>query len=275
MTDKSPAPIIAAEGWHVLHLFYKVEHGAWSLLSQAEQLTARTRLNDLLAEIRSTEGAQVLTFAMVSPKADLGFMLLCADLHAANAFEKRLTAALGPDVLSPTFSYLSMTERSEYTTSEADYAESLVQEEGLAAGTPEHEAKVVAFRERMAKYMKDRLYPVLPPWPVMCFYPMNKRRGTDNQNWYALSFEERKKLMLGHAKIGRQWHGKILQLITGSTGLDDWEWGVTLLAHDPLNIKGIVYEMRFDEVSSRFAEFGEFYIGLQLPIDEVFRRVLL
>jgi chlorite dismutase len=104
---------------------------------------------------------------------------------------------------------------------------------------------------------------------------MNKRRGTDNQNWYALSFEERKKLMLGHAKIGRQWHGKILQLITGSTGLDDWEWGVTLLAHDPLNIKGIVYEMRFDEVSSRFAEFGEFYIGLQLPIDEVFRRVLL
>ena len=275
MTDKSPTPIIAAEGWHVLHLFYKVEQGPWSLLSQAEQMTARTRLSDLIVEIRGTEGAQVLTFAMVSPKADLGFMLLCADLHTANAFEKRLTAALGPDVLSPTFSYLSMTERSEYTTSEADYAQSLVDEEKLAAGTPEHEAKVVAFRERMAKYMKDRLYPVLPPWPVMCFYPMNKRRGAAGQNWYALNFEERKKLMLGHARIGRQWHGKILQLITGSTGLDDWEWGVTLLAHDPLNIKGIVYEMRFDEVSARFAEFGEFYIGLQLPVEEVFRRVLL
>jgi peroxiredoxin len=202
-------------------------------------------------------------------------MLLCADLHAANALEKRLSAALGPDVLTPTFSYLSMTERSEYTTSEADYADSLVKEEGLAAGTPEHEAKVIAFRERMAKYMKDRLYPVLPPWPVMCFYPMNKRRGATGQNWYALDFEERKKLMLGHARIGRTWHGKILQLITGSTGLDDWEWGVTLLAHDPLNIKGIVYEMRFDAVSAQFAEFGEFYIGLQLPIEEVFRRVLL
>lgn len=291
MTDKSPArsqapaaastssaasaPIIAAEGWHVLHLFYKVEQGPWSLLSQAEQMTARTRLSDLVAEIRSTEGAQILTFAMVSPKADIGFMLLCADLHVANALEKRLTAALGPDVLTPTFSYLSMTERSEYTTSEAEYAQTLINEEKLAAGTPEHEAKLVAFRERMAKYMKDRLYPVLPPWPVMCFYPMNKRRGTDNQNWYALDFEERKKLMLGHARIGRQWHGKILQLITGSTGLDDWEWGVTLLAHDPLNIKGIVYEMRFDEVSARFAEFGEFYIGLQLPIAEIFRRVLL
>lgn len=275
MTDNTPAPIIAAEGWQVLHLFYKVEHGAWAMLSQEEQFTARTRLSDLVAEIGTTDGAQLLTFAMVSPKADIGFMLLCADLHVANSLEKRLTAALGPDVLTPTFSYLSMTERSEYTTSEADYAQSLVDEDGLAAGTPEHEAKLVAFRERMAKYMKDRLYPVLPPWPVMCFYPMNKRRGAAGQNWYALSFEERKKLMLGHAKIGRTWHGKILQLITGSTGLDDWEWGVTLLAHDPLNIKGIVYEMRFDEVSAQFAEFGEFYIGLQLPIEEVFRRVLL
>jgi len=168
-----------------------------------------------------------------------------------------------------------MTERSEYTTSEAEYGESLVAEENLAAGTPEHEAKLTAFRERMAKYMKDRLYPVLPPWPAMCFYPMNKRRGGAGQNWYALSFEERKKLMLGHAKIGRTWHGKILQLITGSTGLDDWEWGVTLLAHDPMNFKGIVYEMRFDAVSAQYAEFGEFYIGLQLPLDEIFRRVLL
>ena len=275
MTDQFPAPIIPAEGWHVLHLFYKVEQGAWSLLSQEEQFTARTRLTELVAEIRSTEGAQVLIFAMVSPKADLGFMLLCADLHAANAFEKRLTNSLGPDVLTPVYSFLSMTERSEYTTSEAEYAETLIAEENLPAGTPAHEEKLEAFRQRMAKYMKDRLYPVLPPWPVMCFYPMNKRRGAPGQNWYALSFEERKKLMAGHARIGRTWHGKILQLITGSTGLDDWEWGVTLLAHDPINLKGIVYEMRFDEVSAQFAEFGEFYIGLQVPLDELFRRVQL
>ena len=275
MTDKLPDALISAEGWHVLHLFYKIDHGAWELLDRAEQIEAKTRLTELVAEIRATEGAQLLTFAMVSPKADLGFMLLCADLHAASAFEKRLSLALGADTLTATYSFLSMTERSEYTTSEAEYGESLVAEENLAAGTPEHEAKVTAFRERMAKYMKDRLYPVLPPWPVMCFYPMNKRRGAAGQNWYALSFEERKKLMLGHAKIGRTWHGKILQLITGSTGLDDWEWGVTLLAHDPLNLKGIVYEMRFDEVSAQYAEFGEFFIGLQLPLDEIFRRVVL
>jgi chlorite dismutase len=178
-------------------------------------------------------------------------------------------------VLSPVFSYLSMTEKSEYTTSEAEYAESLVNEEHLAAGTPEHEAKLVAFRERMTKYLKDRLYPVLPAWPVMCFYPMSKRRGGPGQNWYALSFEERKKLMMGHAKVGRTWHGKILQLITGSTGLDDMEWGVTLLAHDPMDIKGIVYEMRFDEVSAQYAEFGDFFIGLQVPLDELFRRLQL
>ena len=102
MTDKSPAPIVSAEGWHVLHLFYKVEQGAWSLLSKEEQFTARTRLSDLVAEIRGTEGAQVLTFAMVSPKADLGFMLLCADLHTANFFEKRLTNVLGPCDTLPT-----------------------------------------------------------------------------------------------------------------------------------------------------------------------------
>ena len=275
MTDQLPDALVSAEGWHVQHLFYKIEHGAWTLLDRAEQVAAKTNLAELVAEIRATEGAQLLTFAMVSPKADLGFMLLCADLQKSNAFEKRLSLALGADILTPSYSFLSMTERSEYTTSEAEYGASLVTEDGLAAGTPEHEEKLIAFRERMAKYMKDRLYPVRPPWPAMCFYPMSKRRGTAGQNWYALSFEERKKLMLGHAKIGRTWHGKILQLITGSTGLDDWEWGVTLLAHDPLNFKGIVYEMRFDEVSAQYADFGEFFIGLQLPLDEIFRRVLL
>jgi peroxiredoxin len=274
MSDSTLPPIIAAEGWHVLHLFYRVDHGAWALLAPEEQIAAKTRMSELVQEIRATENCQILTFAMVSPKADIGYMLLCADLHTANALEKRLSLSLGPEILAPTFSYLSMTERSEYTTSEEEYSAQIVSE-GLAAGSAEHEQKLTEFRARMAKYMKDRLYPVLPPWEVMCFYPMSKRRGTAGQNWYALPFEERKKLMSGHAKVGRTWHGKILQLITGSTGLDDWEWGVTLLAHDPMDIKGIVYEMRFDPVSADYAEFGEFFIGLQVPLDELFRRVLL
>ena len=269
----SLSPIIPAEGWHVLHLFYKVEHGNWQLLEPDERRAAMTRLSGLVQEIRATENCQLLTFAMVTPKADLGFMLLAADLHTANAFEKRLTLSLGADVLTPTFTYFSMTERSEYTTSEAEYAAD-IEKEGTAPGTPEHEQKLVEFRTRMAKYMKDRLYPVLPPWEVMCFYPMSKRRG-ESKSWYALPFDERKKMMGGHAKTGRQWHGKILQLITGSTGLDDMEWGVTLFAHDPMDIKGIVYEMRFDPVTAHYGEFGEFFIGLQVPLADLFRRVLL
>jgi chlorite dismutase len=147
-------------------------------------------------------------------------------------------------------------------------------EEGLVEGTPEFEAGLKAFDERMAHYLKHRLYPVLPDWPVICFYPMSKRRnGADN--WYALDFEARKKLMAGHARVGRTYSGRILQLITGSTGLDEFEWGVTLLAKDTIDIKSIVYEMRFDEVTARYGEFGDFYIGMQLPLDVLFRRICL
>ena len=126
----------------------------------------------------------------------------------------------------------------------------------------------------MAHYLKHRLYPVLPDWPVVCFYPMSKRR-TGADNWYSLPYESRRELMGGHARTGRAYSGRILQLITGSTGLDEYEWGVTLLAKDTIDIKSNVYEMRFDEVSAKYAEFGDFYIGMQLPLDELFRRVCL
>jgi chlorite dismutase len=274
MTDSNVDAVVPSEGWHVLHLFYKIEYGQWAILSKEEQLEAKTSLSALVQQIRATDSTQLLMFGMVSPKADIGFMLLTPDLQTANAMEKKLTQSLGPDVLSPVFGYLSMTERSEYTTSDEEYAQSLIRDEGLAEGSEELAAKIGEFRTRMEKYLNDRLYPNMPDWPVMCFYPMNKRRG-DKHNWYSLSFEERKRLMSGHARIGRQWHGKIRQLITGSTGLDDAEWGVTLFAHDTLDVKGIVYEMRFDPVSAEYADFGEFYIGLQLPLDELFRRVQL
>ncbi|HSP43793.1 MAG TPA: hydrogen peroxide-dependent heme synthase [Luteolibacter sp.] len=268
-------PVVPREGWHVLHLFYHVDHGQWSLLSDEEKRQAKTRLTELVQEIRATPDTHLLGFAVVSPKADLGFMLLTPDLQVANAYEKQLTLSLGPDMLNPAYSYLSQTESSEYTTTREQYAaDTLVAEKGLAEGTPEYEAALKEFDERMAHYLKHRLYPVLPDWPVICFYPMSKRRqGGDN--WYSLSFDERRRLMAGHARVGRTYSGRILQLITGSTGLDEYEWGVTLLAKDTIDIKAIVYEMRFDEVSARYAEFGDFYIGLQLPLDELFRRVCL
>jgi chlorite dismutase len=275
MTDDAITPVVPREGWHVLHLFYHVDHAQWSLFSDEEQRQAKTRLTGLVQEIRATPDTHLLIFAVVSPKADLGFMLLTPDLQVANTFEKQLTLSLGPDILNPAYSYLSQTESSEYTTTREQYAaETLVAEKGLSEGSPEFDAALKEFDDRMAHYLKHRLYPVLPDWPVICFYPMSKRRS-GNDNWYSLSFDERRRLMAGHARVGRTYSGRILQLITGSTGLDEYEWGVTLLAKDTIDIKSIVYEMRFDEVSARYAEFGDFYIGLQLPLDELFRRVCL
>lgn len=258
-----------------MHLFYHVDHAQWALYGDDEKRQAKTRLTELVQEIRATPDTHLLIFSVVSPKADLGFMLLTPDLQMSNTFEKQLSLSLGPEILSPSYSYLSQTESSEYTTTREQYAaETLVGEKGLVDGSPEFDAALREFDERMAHYLKHRLYPVLPDWPVICFYPMSKRRS-GNDNWYSLDYEQRRKLMAGHARVGRTYSGRILQLITGSTGLDEYEWGVTLLAKDTIDIKSIVYEMRFDEVSARYAEFGDFYIGLQLPLDVLFRRICL
>lgn len=264
--------LIPEEGWHILHIFYQIDHSNWSMLTDSEQLEAKTDLTELAQEIRTHPETQLLLFSVVSPKADIACMILTPDLHDLNAFEKRMGQSLGPDILTPVYSYLSMTERSEYTTTAEIYSKELVDDDGVVEGSEEHQAKMAEFEHRMKKYTQDRLYPNMPDWPVFCFYNMNKRRNV-GQNWYASDFETRRQLMLGHARIGRTYAGKVRQLITGSTGLDDAEWGVTLFAHDTYQIKDIVYKMRFDEVSSVYADFGEFYIGIQLPLDELFRRV--
>jgi hydrogen peroxide-dependent heme synthase len=275
MSTQEITPLVSREGWHVMHLFYHVDHAQWSLYTDDEKRQAKTRLTELVQEIRATPDTHLLIFSIATPKADMGFMLLTADLQIANSYEKQLTLSLGPEILSPVYSYLSQTEGSEYTTTSEQFtAETLVGEKGLQPGTPEFEAGLKEFEDRMAHYRQHRLYPVLPDWPVICFYPMSKRRsGVDN--WYSLDFETRKQLMAGHARVGRTYSGRILQLITGSTGLDEYEWGVTLLAKDTIEIKSIVYEMRFDEVSARYGEFGDFYIGMQLPLDVLFRRICL
>lgn len=275
MASEEVTPVVPREGWHVMHLFYQVDHGQWALLDEEEQRQAKTRLTELVHEIRSTEDTHLLVFSVATPKADLGFMLLTPDLQVANAYEKQLTLSLGHDVLTPVYSYLSQTESSEYTTTEEQYArETLIGQKGLKEGSEEYEAALKEFNERMKHYLQHRLYPVLPDWPVICFYPMSKRRSGQD-NWYSLDFDARKTLMAGHARVGRTYAGRILQLITGSTGLDEQEWGVTLLAKDTIDIKAIVYEMRFDEVSARYGEFGDFYIGMQLPLKELFKRVCL
>jgi hydrogen peroxide-dependent heme synthase len=282
-------PLLPVEGLQVVHLYYTVDHGLWQTLSDSEQEAAKSRFLELVQTIRSHPRTQLLTMSIVTPKADVGFMLLTPDLHDANRFEKQLTLALGPDILQPAYSYYSMTELSEYTTSEEEYKKQLLadlqaeQEHGTEMvlnptdieGSDNFELRLTEWRERMKKYNQDRLYPnMASDWPIVCFYPMSKKRDLGD-NWYSLEFEQRRQLMGGHARVGRQWHGKIRQLITGSTGLDTMEWGVTLLAHDTFHVKGIVYQMRFDEVSAKYAEFGDFYIGIQLPPDELLRRVAL
>jgi peroxiredoxin len=223
-------PLVPSEGWGVLHLFYTVDRD----LADAEPGGSK-RVLDAVASLESDEH-QVLVFTVLGHKADLGIMALGPDVARLQAFQHELAAA--PLLLE--WSYVSLTERSEYTDDE----------------------------ERA----RARLYPTLPRKRAICFYPMSKRRDP-GANWYALPFDERKQLMGGHARVGREYAGRVLQLITGSTGLDDWEWGVTLLADDPTALKEIVYDMRFDEVSAQYAEFGPFVMGLLLEPAEALRRV--
>jgi chlorite dismutase len=167
-------------------------------------------------------------------------MVLGPELWRLQGFQAAIRRA-GADIV---WSYMSLTELSEY-----------------ADGLPE-------------EMKQARLYPSLPPEdkPAFCFYPMSKRRGED-YNWYALDFEERKALMGGHGVVGRKFRGRVLQLITGSTGLDDWEWGVTLFATHPEDLKQCVYEMRFDPASSRYAEFGPFITGMVSEPETIIARL--
>lgn len=259
-TLRSMEPVQPSEGWGVIHLFHRVDRAA-----AGTDPGAVKRIVDAVQALEA-DGHQVLSFAVLGHKADVGFMALGPDLARLQAFQADLLD--GP--LLPEYSYVSLTERSEYTSTEDDERTRLGAQEGLEGG--ELEAKLAEWRDRLARYAEHRLHPDLPDKAVLCFYPMSKRREP-GANWYALPFEERKTLMAGHARVGRDYAGRILQLITGSTGLDDWEWGVTLLADDPVAVKEIVYEMRFDPVSADYAEFGPFYVGLVAPIADVLARV--
>ena len=186
-------------------------------------------------------GTQVVPVSLLGHKADVGFVALGPDLRLL----RRLQTALRLAGLEVAGSYVSLTEISEY-----------------AAGVPE-------------EMKQARLYPQLPPadMPAFCFYPMSKRR-TATDNWYTLPFDDRMALMHGHGAVGRNYRGRVLQLVTGSTGLDDWEWGVTLFGVHPDDLKACVYEMRFDEASARYAEFGPFWTGVVDTVERVLDSVL-
>jgi chlorite dismutase len=237
-----PSPVVPSEGWGVLHLAFGL----------AGDRTAPVPVGEACALVEAFEAEpdqQVLAFSVLGQRADLGLMLVGPDLSRLHALHRDLMAtSLGARLDErPELSLLSLTEASEYLEDD---------------GSP----RVAAMREA-------RLHPRdLPARRVLCYYPMAKRRqGADN--WYGLPFEDRKRLMYGHGALGRTFAGRVLQLITASTGLSDWEWVVTLLVEDVKAIKDVVYEMRFDEVSARYAEFGPFFTGLVLDPVEALMRV--
>jgi hydrogen peroxide-dependent heme synthase len=255
----------ASEGWGVLHLFFHLRRDLLEDTSAGKDFAAR------LQAFAARDDYQVHAFSVLGQKADLGLLALGPDLAVLDELSIELAASpLGAGLL-PAASYLSLTERSEYTPTEDDESRRLVEEEGLVEGSPEHREALAAFRQRMAAYLEHRLQPRLPQKRVIGFYPMSKRR-TPGQNWYELDFATRKHLMAGHALVGRRYRGRVLQLVTSSTGLDDWEWGVTLLTDDPKALRDIVYEMRFDEVSARYAEFGPFVTGLLMDPHDLMRH---
>ncbi|MEM9445984.1 MAG: chlorite dismutase family protein [Verrucomicrobiota bacterium] len=269
MTSESNR-IIAKVGWNVLHQIYEIDYASWEELdySQEEHLTS---FKQLVSDFRGQEDCQLLLYSIIG-RSDFGFLAAAPDLHQIDKLEKQFNQVLGTSVLSREYSFLSLTEESEYTTTDEEWGKTLEKEKGLTPGTPEFALAMQDFTDRMAKYRHDRIYPKFTDWKSICFYPMAKRRNSE-QNWYGLSYDERRKLMAGHAKVGRTYAGRVKQLITGSTGISDWEWGVTLFSNTIDEFKSIIYEMRFDEVSYQYAEFGPFYVGILMEPDELLSRL--
>ena len=245
------------QGWHCSHFFYRFDRGGLARLS-ADQLAAGR--DQLIATLDPAgEGAcQRLQTSLVSGhKADFGLMLMDENpLKVEGVHQALLSGKLGPAMV-PTYSFVSMTEISEYVPSIEQYTQRLLSE-GETAGSPSFSAKVKAYEARLPAMNRQRLTPEFPSWPATCFHPMNKSRVV-GANWFTQPFSARNKLMAEHARSGMAFAGKVSQLITTAVGLEDWEWGVTLWGRNPQFLKEIVYRMRFDRASAEYAEFGTFY----------------
>jgi len=260
ITEPATEPVTPSVGWGVTHLYLRVHPSRSHDPGQTGKELAAA-----LDQFEAAADHQVLCSSVLGLKADLGVMALGPDLGRHEALARTL-GAMPP--LEPVYSFFSMTEVSEYVET-LDDVRARLDAQGVAEGVEERLARAA---ERLAKMREDRLHPRLPRTTLLAFYPMSKAREP-GANWYRLPFEERRELMGGHGKVGRRYSGRVLQLVTGATGLDDHEWGVTLLADDLAAIKAIVYEMRFDEVTASYGRFGSFWVGLTCSPAEVPERV--
>lgn len=260
--------LVPSSGWTVSHWFYRLDRARWRALPESERVGAVAEMRGWLASTLAEEGLQLVPLALVG-KGDVGFMAVHPDLRRHQQLGQEIRAtALGAH-LEPVYTFLSLSEASEYVTSEADWARTLVEDQKVDPTSADFTAKMETFRKRIGAYTESRLHPRLPDhFPIVCFYPMAKAREA-GRNWFTLSFDERKKLMQGHGDSGRRYASRVSQLITSATGLDDWEWGVTLFAGDLKAIRDVVYEMRFDAASALYGLFGTFYVGVRFTPAEL------
>ncbi|MEX0724937.1 MAG: chlorite dismutase family protein, partial [Planctomycetaceae bacterium] len=244
----TPPTIKMTEGWHCLHLYYRVDPTALALLSESARAHGKEELVELLRPDRDGAPVRMQSSVVSGHKADLGLMLMDADPLVIDGLVQDIRASKLGTALQPTYSFVSITEISEYVPTVEQYSEKL-RLTGTTPDDPSYNAKVQAYEQRLPAMNKQRMYPDFPPYPCTTFYPMNKIRHP-LANWYTEPFSARSDLMAEHATSGIKFAGRVSQLITASTGFDDWEWGVTLWARAPEHIKEIVYTMRFDRASA-------------------------
>ncbi len=254
------------EGWSVLHQMFRVK---WPAIRQMTNASRRELTSSVGTALCGPEDARAGGTALVHLLGHKGDLML---IHFRRTFDDleaaELALAQTPlfDVLEPATSYVSIVELGMYDMTTKVHEQ--LQAKGLKPGSGDYDAAFDAEMEAQKSRVAGRLFPEVPRRRHVCFYPMNKRRG-ERKNWYLEPFEERAAMMREHGMIGRHYSGDVTQIISGSIGFDDWEWGVDLFADDPLVFKKLIYEMRFDRATAEFAEFGPFYVGLQFSAQEL------
>ena len=268
MADFPPVPL-TLEGSSVLHQFFHFDWKAWRATPLADReaiaLEATAALKGL-ERAGADSPVRSALFSELGHKGDLILVHFRESLEALNQVELDLAQTRLYDYLEQRHSYVSVVELGLYESTRKTY--DAADAKGLAQHSPEWKAEVAATLSRQAEAMAPRLFPAVPEAKYICFYPMDRKRG-EQMNWYQVAFPERQRMMHEHGLIGRRYADQVRQIISGSIGFDDWEWGVDLFAGDPVVFKKLIYEMRFDEVSAVYALFGQFYIGVRLPVEKL------
>jgi hydrogen peroxide-dependent heme synthase len=260
-----PVPL-TIEGYSVLHQMMRFRWSAWREADPTQKKEIAQEATHLIGDWEQGKSGQSAVYSLVGHKGDLMLVHFRNSFDNLNRAETQLARLRLSDYLEPTTSYLSVIELGLYESSLKTYRELV--EQGIEPHSEEWKQAVNEILERQREAMRPRLFPEIPKARYVSFYPMDRRRG-EEKNWYTLPMEERARQMNEHGLVGRRYAGEVKQIITGSIGFDDWEWGVDLFADDPLVFKKLIYEMRFDEVSAVYAQFGHFYIGVRCMADQL------